>query len=271
MKMLTVPSSNSGRSIGDVFLALFSTVHLTRKSGLTAFLTHTNHAEIVSFFRKSLDLILLSDAAEKHAGLLDTVNIHWNSGSWAERYPDIHNPWRYFLMNGIAPSSLSYERPKASARIGGKSIVIFPERSDNGRLDDGLFADFIGRATARGYTVYTNCYINSNYVTSPAMPGTTPLAQLSLGEMIAIASEPSNILVGTRSGLFDVLYFVLPKAAARLLILYPPDPAWLWDAARFQNETMREKFPQFYVEREGVVELRTRDFNGEAFTLVAGE
>jgi hypothetical protein len=49
MKILTVPSSNSGRSIGDVFLALLSTVHLARKSTATAFLPHTNHAEVVSF------------------------------------------------------------------------------------------------------------------------------------------------------------------------------------------------------------------------------
>ena len=48
MKILTVPSSNSGRSIGDVFLALLSTVHLARKSTATAFLPHTNHAEVVS-------------------------------------------------------------------------------------------------------------------------------------------------------------------------------------------------------------------------------
>lgn len=266
MKILTVPSSNSGRSIGDVFLALLSTVHLSRKTGLTAFLTHTNHAEVASFFRKSLDMILLSDAAENHARLLDTVNIHWNGGSWAEQLPDIHNPWRYFIMNEISPSGLTCEVPKAAARIGGKCIVIFPERSDNGRLNDGLFSDFIHRAIGRGFTVYTNCYINSNYVTSPALPGTLPLAQLSLGEMVAIASEPSNILVGTRSGLFDVLYFVLPKVAARLVILYPPDPAWLWDTARFHNDAARKKFPQYYLHRDGVIELKPQDFSGETLS-----
>lgn len=119
MKILTVPSSNAGRSIGDVFLALFSTVHLARKSAPIAFLTHSNHAEVASFFRKSLDLILLSDAADQHARLLETINIHWNSGTWGERFPDIHNPWRYFVMNDFAPTKVNFEVPKAVARIGG--------------------------------------------------------------------------------------------------------------------------------------------------------
>ncbi len=84
--------------------------------------------------------------------------------------------------------------------------------------------------------------------------------------MVAIASDPSNILVGTRSGFFDVLYFVLPKVAARLVILYPPDPAWLWSAARFHNEAARLKYPQYYLHREGVVELQLHDFNGRIFS-----
>jgi hypothetical protein len=53
-------------------------------------------------------------------------------------------------MNDIAPSRLACEVPTAAASIGGKSIVIFPERSDNGRLNDELFSDFIRRAIGRG-------------------------------------------------------------------------------------------------------------------------
>ncbi|MBC7368201.1 MAG: hypothetical protein H7343_15545 [Undibacterium sp.] len=261
MKILTVPSSNTGRSIGDVFLALFSASQLARKAAPVSFLTHTNHTGVTSFFRKSLDLMIFSDSADQHARHLNATNIHWNSGPWEERFPDISNPWRYFLMNGVAPGEISLELPKVSPRVGSRSIVIFPERSDNHRLSDALFADFIERAAADGFTIYTNCYLNSNYVVSPALPGTAPLAQLSLGEIVAIASDPSNIIVGTRSGLFDVLYFALPPEAARLVVLYPPEPAWIWSAARLHNEAMRKKFPDLYLHRENVVELEIGNFS----------
>jgi len=149
--------------------------------------------------------------------------------------------------------------------------VIFPERSDNCRLNDALFGDFVRSGIEQGYTVYTNCYFNSNYTTSPALPDTTALVQLSLAEIIAIASDPTNILIGTRSGVFDVLYFVMPEVAARLIVLYPPEPAWLWDTARFRNDHARSEFPQFYFDRQKVLEIRTRDFNGGTLSLALRE
>jgi len=78
-------------------------------------------------------------------------------------------------------------------------------------------------------------------------------------------------LVGTRSGLFDVLYFVLPMVHARLLIIYPPAPAWLWSTARFHNDSARIKYPSFYIHRDGVIEIEQQNFNSTTFSKALTE
>lgn len=261
MKILTVPSSNLGRSVGDVFLALSSSQYVNRKTEAIGFLTHTNHAEISLLFRRKIDLLILSDAAEKNADLLNTINIHWNGSLWPRELINIQNPWRYFIMNQVAVKELSWDFSQKSTLIGRRVVVIFPERSDNHRLQDSYFTDFINLAKNKGFKVYTNCYINSNYVSSPALPGTLPLSQLSLSDIISIASDPSNVLVGTRSGLFDVLYFIVPELHARLVIIYPPQPTWLWASARFHNEEVRINFPKFYMHRKNIIEVELEKFD----------
>ena len=268
MNFLTVPSSNSGRSLGDVFLALYSSNLLAKKAEPVGFFTHGNHAEVSMFFRKHLDVILLSDTAEEQSKQMDCVNAHWAATDiWSKKYPNVQSPWLYFIMNGVRPFELKLEIPPAVPKVPKKSVLIFPERSDNHRLGDSLFEPFVHEAKARGFTVYTNCYLNDNYLISPPIPGTEPISQLSLSDVIAIASDPENIIRGNRSGVFDLLYFAAPPDAAKLVIVYPPNPDWMWNACRFKSEFVGANFPEMYFERTGLFEFQESEFVADNFAF----
>lgn len=168
-------------------------------------------------------------------------------------------------MNGIAPTNLNREVPQAAACIAGNSIVIFSERSDNGRLDNEFLSDFAHQANGRGNAIYTDCHIGSNCATSPVLSVPLPQAQLSLGETVATVSDPRNIVVETYTGFFDFLFLFPPKRAARLIILHLPAHCWLRDAVRFPNETAQKIIPQRYLHRTGAIKLKPEDLGGETF------
>lgn len=264
--LMTVPTSNTGRSVGDVFLALASEPTL-RGGRRASLLTHPLHAEIVSWFADRLDLVLTTHDAPLRAAQLGARDIHCLRPQWKDELPGINNPWRYFILNRTSPATLPLRVPPAVPRVASRSLVLFPERSDNARLDPALFAPVVAEAKRRGYGCFTNCFLNANYAVSDPIPGTEPLTQLSLAELVALGRQPETILLGTRSGLFDVLYFTSTHIGARLVVLYPDRPDWLWEA-RFQHETVAARHAEYYWQRGNVAEHRTRDFTERACASV---
>ncbi len=154
--------------------------------------------------------------------------------------------------------------PPQSPQLTGKNVILIPERGDNSRLGTEHLGAFIAHANHQGYRCYTNGHTNTNFTAKPPLTGTYPMPELNLGQLIAIARDPEVVFVGTRCGLFDILYFIRPLGGAKLVILYPAEPAWLMEA-RFIRPDLVATHGQYYTERERVYEYRTADFNSKNF------
>ena len=268
--VFTVTGSNGGRSAGDVFLALASNLP---KFTLTkpVFVTHPHHAEIAGWFAHRLGMILTDPQTEHWARAARACSIHWG-----DNHPDnetnstINNPWRYYLAYGTSPHAAPWRIPPVSARITGKCVLIFPERSDNSRLGGQQLDAFIEADNKRGYICYTNGHLNANYRQHEQLAGTAPLLNLSLTELVSISRDPEIIFLGTRSGLFDILYLTSPVNGATLAVLYPEHPDWIWNA-RFIRPDIAPQLGDRYFARPNVHEFRTRDFNTDCFGKIFGE
>jgi hypothetical protein len=263
--VFTVTSSNGGRSVGDVFLALASVLPRHPETSKPVFVTHPNHVEIVGWFAHRLGLVLTPANPENWARAARARNIHWGDND-----PDtpenarINNPWRFFHAFGTSPHDAPWRIPVIRPRITGKSVLVFPERGDNNRLPDHQFAAFINTANKRGYSCYTNTFVNSNFSPKPPLPGTKPLANVSLSELVNIARDPDVVFLGTRSGFFDILYLTTPRNGATLAILYPDTPSWIWDA-RLLRPDLEPLFGDRYLHRPRVHDIPIRDFDQDKF------
>lgn len=187
--------------------------------------------------------------------------------SWRDKIPTINNPWRYFILNEVKPGSVELKRPPAPKRVSGPAMILFPERSDNHRIPNSMLEPLVAFAKEAGYACYTNCFLNSNYATSKEIPGTQPLVQLTLAEIAELAQSPDIVIVGNRAGIFDLLYFISPGTGAKLVILYPDHPSFVWEA-RFQHPEVIDNHPTYYWERGNILEFRDSDFGQDKYARI---
>jgi len=264
----TVVSSNRGRSVGDVFLALASMPRQARPNIRPIFITHPNHAEVVSWFAHRLGCVVLSHDAENWVAATNAQNIHWHLHQGPDPLPGgINNPWRFFIHHQVSPLHQDIRVRAEPPQLGGKCVILIPERGDNSRLGSEHLGAFVNHAIGQGYRCYTNGHINTNFSSRPPLPGTHTLPELSLRQLIAITRDPEVIFVGTRCGLFDILYFMRPPQGSPLVILYPHEPEWIMEA-RFIRPDIATAHSQFYDARANVHEFRVDDFSPACFNTI---
>lgn len=264
---------------GDHFLALLSSRHMRNKAGKIAYLSHPNHEGVASFFGRYLDGHLVSIDPGRWLSILTPAptNVHFNGledvqpatrdssplrgaasdESIVAAIQDIISPWRYFLLNRTKPAELDLLIPPSPVTsIPPRSVILFPERSDRHALSPQLLKTIRDTARSAGYHVYCNVVANSHF-RDPLRVKNVDAISPSIPELVSMAQQEELFFVGTRSGIFDVLYFT---SAANLIVFYPEGgPDFLYKCT-FNNQAVAAcGDPWSGLQRGGVLELYYED------------
>ena len=271
--ILTVGEGLAAASIGDSFLAPCSAKFFERSSKKIAFLAHPNHIEVASFFGSRLYAFL---ATRNPASFYETLcpspdyihcerlkgaslklgsrtipekSIYWKTRLSINR---IWNPWNYFILNRTDPSTRSFDiRADSDLTLPKKSIKFCPERSDRKLLSSGMLEGIASFAKSNEYAVYTNIVENQHYSNPLVVENTQPISP-SLTTLIGAAQNDELVLIGTRSGIFDILFFT---SKAKLVMLYPTGSKSVLYRSTFNNIFAQVLFGNVWKRRPHTYEL----------------
>lgn len=248
-------SAFDGANTGDHFLGLLSSYHLRDKTTRVAYMAHPNHRSVASFFQDYLDAFFVTKSPGAFAHLFGPriFNMHvcglshiFSDGGILRHsvesekksmleslLPKVWNPWNYFLLNQTSPREITFSMKQGvGEKLPPKSVLLFPERSDHHALTSGLLEKIKTVVNEEGYQLYCNAVKNSHFENPVTVDGVHVISP-SMEELVDLCQDESLVLIGTRSGIFDVLYFT---SKAKMLVIYPEGgPDFIYQC-RFNSE-----------------------------------
>lgn len=131
-----------------------------------------------------------------------------------------------------------------SDEITDKTVIFFPERSDNYQINNKIWEKINQKYIKLGYKTYTNLsFRNDVYRYEKTILDSKPLGLSydQLHDFISLHNKDNIILIGQRSGIFDYL----KHFGCKQKIIFPSEPSWLYPECHFNGFLNIEQFINF--------------------------